>query len=149
MMSERRITFTLNRLVNALNAAADRILREQFKLTFSQFQFLVVLDACGTIPSKTFAEQLGVSAAAVSKRLAWFEQRGFIQTGTIPRDRRTVTVTISKHGKDLLSQTSGVLEESFRKGFADLQSVNVDELNATLLTVLDHLTHNESLEHHT
>lgn len=138
----------MNRLVNALNSAADRILREQFRLTFSQFQFLAVLEACGTISSRAFAERLGVSPAAISKRLSWFEQRNLIHTGTITHDRRTVTVTISEQGNALLRKTSQVLEASFREGFAELHSVNLDELNATLNTVYDHLTYNESMENH-
>jgi len=136
----------MNRLVNALNAAADHILREQFGLTFSQFQFLAVLEACGTISSRTFAERLGVSPAAVSRRLSWFEQRSLIHTGTLAHDRRTVTVTISEQGKELLSKTSRVLEESFREGFAELRSVDLDGLNATLNTVYDHLTRTEPSE---
>lgn len=149
MMSERRITFTLNRLVNALNASADHILRTKFSLTYSQFLFLVVLENSGTVSSKEFAKHLGVSSAAISRRISWFAQRGLIETGAFPEDRRVVSLTITDHGRDLLSQTSAVLEDAFREGFESLDTVNLDELNGTLLRVLEHLAHNESLEHHT
>lgn len=140
-MSDSRITFTLNRLVNELNTAADRILREQFQLTYSQFLFLVTLERSGTIPSSAFANQLGVSRAAISKRIPWFRDRDLIRVGTVDRDDRVVTLTITKTGSRLVAKTSQVLEQAFRDGFAALNSVNLDDVNDSLLIILNHLAH--------
>ena len=138
-MSDNRITFTLNKLVNELNAAADRILREQFQITYSQFLFLVTLEQCGTIPSSAFAQQLGVSRAAISKRIPWFRERNLISVGTVDRDNRVVTLTITETGTRLVAETSQVLEQAFRDGFASLTTVNLDDVNDSLLTILNHL----------
>ena len=42
-MNTSRITFTLNELVYVLNSTADRLLRANFEITYSQFLFMVTL----------------------------------------------------------------------------------------------------------
>ena len=143
-MSETKITFTLNRLVNALNASADRILREKFNLTFSQFQFLVTLESLGAVSSSELAQRLGVSKAAISKRISWFAERHLIVVGSSPTDSRIVTLTLSNSGSQLVTKSSALLEEAFRAGSATTSDIDLHSLNETLLTLLNHLNHNEN-----
>lgn len=130
----------MNKVVNALNSAADKILRREFGLTFSQFEFLAGLESRGTIPSKSLAEELGVSGPAISKRISWFIQRGLLRTGLDSLDRRVVTLSITSLGKKVVRNASDVLETKFREGFGRIHEVDLDSLNSTLLLVLQHLT---------
>lgn len=138
-MSRDRVTFTLNHLVNELNKHADRILRREFALTYSQFLFLLHVNASGPVPSGALATQLGVSRAAVSKRMSWFVSRGLVSSGGDRSDSRVVTLAITSAGKHLVTEMSDVLENEFRLRFLDLNAVDLDALNVTLLKVLAHL----------
>lgn len=138
-VAENRITFTLNYLVSELNRSADRILREEFGLTYSQFLFLVHLESCGTVSSSVLARNMGVSRAAVSKRVMWFTSRGLVDSGNAHSDQRLVTLAITARGRKLVQQMSDVLEARFRERFEGLLTVDIEELNQTLLVVHTHL----------
>ena len=142
-MAQSRITFTLNHLVGELNKNADRILRDEFGLTYSQFLFLLHLQASGKVSSSTLARQMGVSRAAVSKRVSWFTSRGLVDSGHAPSDNRVLTLTLTPRGKKLTTQMSDVLEARFREKFGSLTEVNLDELHRTLLQVHAHLQSRE------
>ncbi len=137
-MDQHRVTFTLNRLVGELNTTADRVLRKDFGLTYSQFLFLVHLDSAGTVSSSVLAKNMGVSRAAVSKRIPWFTSRGLVRSGHTPSDNRVLTLSATSQGKRLVAEMSDHLEQRFREKFDSLEGVDLDELNRTLLCVLDH-----------
>lgn len=138
-MSQHRVTFTLNHLVGELNKNADRILREEFGLTYSQFLFLVHLDSAGTMSSSGLARNMGVSRAAVSKRVSWFTSRGLVRSGHTASDNRVLSLSVTARGKALVAQMSDVLEQRFREKFDALEGVDLEELNRSLLVVLAHL----------
>ena len=138
-MAKHRVTFTLNRLVGEMNNNADSFLRKEFGLTYSQFLFLVHLDSAGTVSSSVLAKNMGVSRAAVSKRISWFTSRGLVRAGHTPSDNRVLTLSATSKGKRLVAQMSDHLEQRFRQRFDSLEGVDLDELNRTLLTVLAHL----------
>lgn len=138
-MAQSRITFTLNHLVGELNKNADRILRDEFDLTYSQFLFLLHLRSSGKVSSSTLASHMGVSRAAVSKRVSWFTSRGLVDSGHAPSDNRVLTLALTARGKRLTTQMSDVLEIRFREKFDSLTHVNLDELHHTLLQVHEHL----------
>ena len=142
-MARSRITFTLNHLVGELNKNADRILRDEFGLTYSQFLFLLHLQASGKVSSSTLARQMGVSRAAVSKRVSWFTSRGLVDTGHAPSDNRVLTLALTPRGKRLTTQMSDVLEARFREKFDSLIGVDLDELHQILLQVHAHLQSRE------
>jgi len=138
-MDQHRVTFTLNHLVGELNRNADRILRDEFGLTYSQFLFLLHLDSAGTVSSSGLARNMGVSRAAVSKRISWFTSRGLLRSGQTHHDNRVLTLSITPKGKRLVLEMSDVLERRFRERFDPLEGVDLEELNRTLLFVLSHL----------
>jgi DNA-binding MarR family transcriptional regulator len=138
-VEQNRITFTLNHLVGVLNSNADRILRDECGLTYSQFLFLLHLESCGTVSSSVLARNMGVSRAAVSKRVSWFTSRGLINSGQQHSDQRLVTLAITGRGRKLVAKMSDLLEARFRERFQGLVSVNLEELNRTLLLVQAHV----------
>jgi len=138
-MPQHRVTFTLNHLVGELNKNADRILREEFGLTYSQFLFLLHLDSAGTVSSTNLARNIGVSRAAVSKRISWFTTRGLVRSGHTHSDNRVLTLAVTPRGTTLVAQMSDVLEKRFRERFDALEGVDLEELNRSLLFVLAHL----------
>ncbi|MDR9396004.1 MarR family winged helix-turn-helix transcriptional regulator [Pontimonas sp.] len=139
-MTSDRVTFTLNHLVGEINRSADRILRERFGLTYSQFLFLVTLDSTGQVPSSVLAHELGVSRAAVSKRTSWFESRGLASSQPSAVDYRVVELSITAEGHRLAIQMGDTLEKQFRQRFVGLHGVDLDQLNRDLHALLSHFS---------
>jgi DNA-binding MarR family transcriptional regulator len=142
-MVKNRITFTLNELVSVLNGAADRLLRSNFALTYSQFLFLVTLQGLGESTPSHLSERLGVSRAAVSQRLGWFEERKLIKVSKPKDNLKNLSLTLTVQGRSLATSSADFLEEQFRTLFRGLPNVNLSELDKTLKEITSQLVANQ------
>lgn len=138
-MTSNRITFTLNHLVAVLNSSADRLLRANYSLTYSQFLFLVTLQGLGESTPSFLAKRLGVSRAAVSQRLSWFEDRKLIDISNAKGSQKNLSLRLSKRGSDLASESADFLEAEFRKLFYGLPDVDLTGLDKTLRKLTNQL----------
>ena len=138
-MASNRITFTLNHLVAVLNSSADRLLRANFSLTYSQFLFLVTLQSLRESTPSYLAERLGVSRAAVSQRLSWFEKRKLIEISSAKGNLKNLSLSLSRRGNDLASESADFLEAEFRKLFFGLPEVDLNGLDKTLKQLTNQL----------
>jgi DNA-binding MarR family transcriptional regulator len=134
-MNTSRITFTLNELVYVLNSAADRHLRAKFDLTYSQFLFLVTLMGQNKPTPSFLARCLGVSRAAVSQRLPWFQDRGLVEVSKVTGNGKTLSIELTSKGAELATQSADFLEQEFRVLFHNTASVDLDELDKTLTRI--------------
>lgn len=133
-----RITFTLNEVVTTLNSHADAILREHYEMTFSQFLFLLSLRD-GTKSLTESANYQGVSVAAVSKRISWFEERELINCTSDPNHGRKSLLSLTTKGKNLVDKSSAVLEGKFQELFKGMRDLNLPEMNKKLNLINTHL----------
>ncbi|MET4160107.1 MarR family winged helix-turn-helix transcriptional regulator [Agromyces sp. PvR057] len=139
------LTVTLHLLVDRMDRFADALLRARFGISFNQFQFVAVIADLPTPPDiTTLADCLGVSKAAVSKRVPSFVEAGLVQTSTDPANARRVLLSITPQAGRLLSEALPVLGASFTDEFDDLDTVDLDALHDDLKAVIRHL---DSKEH--
>ncbi len=141
-MRSSRITFTLNELVYVLNSNADRLLRANFELTYSQFLFLVTLMSQDKPTPSYLAECLGVSRAAVSQRLSWFQERNLVNVSRVSGNEKNLSLELTRKGKLLATQAADFLEREFRILFSSRTSVDLEELDTTLTQVKTQLIEN-------
>ena len=144
-MNSSRITFTLNELVYVLNSAADKHLRTRFGITYSQFLFLVTLMGQNTPTPSFLAECLGVSRAAVSQRLPWFQDRGLVEVSKVAGNGKNLSLELTRKGAELATQSADFLEQEFRVLFDNSASVDLDELDKTLSRIKKQLMGNQEL----
>lgn len=131
-----RITVTLHELVDALDAVADDLLRTRYAVTLSQYLFLAVLADLDRPDITEQARCLGVSKAAVSKRLPSFVAAGWVRTGTDPANARRVVLHLTDAGVRLVADAGRMLEAEFTAMAAHLTSVDLDALHRELTTLL-------------
>ena len=141
-MNRSRITFTLNELVHVLNSTADRLLRANFELTYSQFLFLATLMSKDKPTPSYLAESLGVSRAAVSQRLSWFQERDLVRVSRVSGNEKKLSLELTGKGELLATQSADFLEEEFRILFASGASVDLEKLDKTLNEVKIQLIEN-------
>jgi DNA-binding MarR family transcriptional regulator len=141
-MNRSRITFTLNELVYVLNSTADRLLRANFGLTYSQFLFLVTLMGQDKPTPSYLAECLGVSRAAVSQRLSWFQERNLVEVSRVSGNEKNLSLELTRKGELVASQSADFLEKEFRILFDRGGSVDIEKLDQTLTQVKAQLIQN-------
>ena len=132
-----RITYSLNYLVTAINAYADRVLTERWGLTISQFTFLAVLEDGQPIDITRMAECLGVSKAAVSKRVPGLQAKGYVRTLADPANARRVLLTLTDEGLRLAHEAGGLLDAEFTQVFEDCDDLDLDRTHADVLLMLE------------
>jgi len=142
-MNRSRITFTLNELVYVLNSTADRLLRANFELTYSQFLFMVTLMSQTNPTPSYLAECLGVSRAAVSQRLSWFQERNLVKISKVSGNDKNLSLALTRKGKTLTTQSADFLEKEFRIIFDNAAFVDLDKLDKTLSQIKSHLIQNQ------
>jgi DNA-binding MarR family transcriptional regulator len=142
-MNTSRITFTLNELVYVLNSTADRLLRANFEITYSQFLFMVTLMSQTNPTPSYLAECLGVSRAAVSQRLSWFQVRNLVKISKVSGNDKNLSLALTRKGETLAAQSADFLEKEFRVLFDNVAFVDLDKLDKTLTQIKSHLIQNQ------
>ena len=142
-MHTSRITFTLNELVFVLNSTADRLLRANFEITYSQFLFMVTLMSQTNPTPSYLAECLGVSRAAVSQRLSWFQERNLVKISKVSGNDKNLSLALTRKGETLATQSANFLEKEFRVLFDNAAFVDLDKLDKTLSQIKSHLIQNQ------
>jgi DNA-binding MarR family transcriptional regulator len=142
-MNPSRITFTLNELVYVLNSTADRLLRANFEITYSQFLFMVTLMSQTNPTPSYLAECLGVSRAAVSQRLSWFQERNLVKISRVSGNDKNLSLALTRKGETLATQSADFLEKEFRVLFDNAAFVDLDKLDKTLSQIKSHLIQNQ------
>jgi len=91
------------------------------------------------------AECLGVSRAAVSQRLPWFQNRGLVEVFNVSGNGKNLSLALTRKGAELATQSANFLEQEFRVLFQNTESVDLDELDETLRRVKQQLITNREL----
>lgn len=129
-----KITFTIHELVAALDEVADAMLAERYGVTANQFVFLATCADVEPTDVTGLAQCLGISKAAVSKRVPGLVRDGWIVTRDDPQHRRRVVLELTDQGRDLVDRAGRDLDARFTALFDDPRAKDVD-----LAVLNDHL----------
>ncbi|KRB38688.1 MarR family winged helix-turn-helix transcriptional regulator [Microbacterium sp. Root180] len=134
-----RLTFTLHELLAELDAFADAALQRGYGVTYNHFQFLAVLFDAEPADMTTLAHCLGVTKAAVSKRVPGLVDEGWITAASQPGAGRSILLSLTPKGSALVRDAGGVLEHAFAEmlshpALAD-DPIDAPRLNAQLVAL--------------
>lgn len=132
-----RITYSLNHLVTAINAYADGVLERRWGLTFSEFTFLAVLEDGQPLDITQMAACLGVTKAAVSKRVPRLQAKGYVATAADPAHARRVVLTLTEEGRRLAHEAGDHLDTELTRLFADRPDLDLDRTHADVRLMLE------------
>ena len=132
-----KITFTLHELIAEIDAHADRILRERYGITGSQFIALAVLADEEPTDITTLAHCLGVTKAAVSKRVPSLVEAGWVTTRSAPGQGRRVILELTDTARELVAQAGPELNARFAEliDHPDAAHIDLAKLNDQLATL--------------
>ncbi len=143
-MAEIRISFLLNDLVREMNSQADGLLRKNFRITYSQFVFLLCIGDTEDVDVTRLALALGVTKGAVSKRLGWFVNRNFVATHQLEGDAKRVLISLTKDGAALAEAAGNFLEKEFLQVISNSPGLDQDLLRTELGKMLSVLREKRS-----
>jgi DNA-binding MarR family transcriptional regulator len=88
------------------------------------------------------AECLGVSRAAVSQRISWFQERNLVRVSRVSGNEKNLSLELTRKGELLATQSADFLEKEFRILFSSGASVDLEKLDKTLTQVKTQLIKN-------
>lgn len=100
------------RVQQVLLARIEDILKP-FGLTFAAYEALRLLafTRTGSMPMGKMGSRLMVHPAAVTNAISKLEQRGLVQRGMSPADRRVVLAAITPAGRELADEATAALND--------------------------------------
>ncbi|BDU11378.1 hypothetical protein AINA4_12990 [Aurantimicrobium sp. INA4] len=129
-----------------MNNQADGLLRNKFRITYSQFVFLVNVEEHVEIDVTRLAEALGVTKSAVSKRLTWFLDRDFVTVHQTPGDSKSVFISLTHKGKELAHASGEFLENEFLNTISRYEGVDYSTLSSELMKIYERLQKRKDAE---
>ncbi|MGE3610491.1 MAG: MarR family winged helix-turn-helix transcriptional regulator [Bacteriovoracaceae bacterium] len=88
--------------------------KQSHLITFSEYKFLSLIDQ--GMNCSTMSKNLGISSAAVSKKISLLANKGFIHRDT-PADKRAVKIRITAQGKKAHTRMQKNFEDKFNTAF--------------------------------
>ncbi len=119
--------WTLVRKVYVLLWQRRKTVLSRSGLTHSQYQ---ALDLCSREPvtARKIAEALGLTPGGVTALVDRLEERGWVQRGKHPDDRRAVLVHLTREGLQFYTAVQESLTVSFRSVFQQIRTEDREAL---------------------
>lgn len=111
----RPLTHRIYLLGQALSASAEKILRAELNLGFSDYLALHGVESRKLSSQSEVASFVGVTDAGISRIISRLVARGLIETATDPTNRRRTMVVLTTKGAKLVQKAGALLEERFGK----------------------------------
>lgn len=135
--------FALMDVAGLLRHAVEQQLREEGDLSYVQFQLLARLalnSPTGSERMTDLADGVVYSRSGLTYQAGLLEKAGLVSRGPSPDDERSVTVTITDAGRDVIARVlPGHVEVLRQQLFAPLADRDVRQLGDLLSPVRDHM----------
>ncbi|USG64358.1 MarR family transcriptional regulator [Brevibacillus ruminantium] len=110
-----------------------------FKITIDQWMILVVLWEREGITQNELAERTYKDKTNIARMLFTMEERGFIYRVTDKKDRRSLQVFLTDHGKKLKDEVLPVSIEAYRQTVKGLSEEEVNQFRYLLNKIYDNV----------
>lgn len=108
-----RFLQSAHKMVYAVDRGADRLLKERFNASFSQFMVLMAIDCCTKPSQQDIAQFMDLTPAAVSRQIDALVKSGSISRKPDPENRRSHMIALTPKGKSRMIEMKQVLLSSF------------------------------------
>ncbi|MBE7163338.1 MAG: MarR family transcriptional regulator [Williamsia herbipolensis] len=134
--------FALMEVSSLLRHDVERQLKDAGGLSYVQFQLLATLGdrPTGSMRMTDLADGVVYSRSGLTYQAGLLEKAGYVTRAAVPDDERSVAVTLTDAGREVLRAVfPGHLEVVHRLLFAETSSADVDAIRNVLGRVRDHM----------
>ena len=128
---ENRITAAIRRVMRAVDLHSRRLV-DEYGLTGPQLATLNEAARSGPLPATSLARAVHLSGATMTGILTRLEKRGYVERARGKSDRRTVMVSITDLGREVLTRAPSLLQDRFRRQLSELETWEQMMMLATL-----------------
>jgi DNA-binding MarR family transcriptional regulator len=125
------LAYTLHKLVFSMDRAADKVLKEEFGISYQRAYFLFTVWQLETASQQEIATALGYSAASVSTMVAELTKAGHIAIRSDPVHGRKRLVSLTAEGRKHVEKGNRLLDAKLSRVIA---SAGIDEHEYLRLT---------------
>lgn len=118
---EHQIVAAIRQIVRAVDLHSRRLV-EVFGLTGPQVAVLQIVARLGPTPVTVLARSVHLSAGTASGIIDRLERRGLVRRARSDADRRTVLISITPEGANLVDRAPSLLQDRFRGELERLES---------------------------
>jgi DNA-binding MarR family transcriptional regulator len=117
-----RLTHRIYLLGRALTTAADKMLRAEFDMSFTEYLLLHGVETRKITDQDALGGFVGVGDAGVSRIVTRLVGRGLLTSSVNPENRRRSVLSATERGRRVLDKASAFLERRFYTYAEDVTS---------------------------
>jgi DNA-binding MarR family transcriptional regulator len=136
MNANDNLGLLIHQVATSLSRSSDELLQAKFRIGFSQFKILSVLEAKPNVRQKEIADQLGQTEASISRQIKNMYDNGLIQTRQRPDNRREHITSLTKRGERICAQANVLLNQHYQQVFAGLNQKQQTQLYLSLRSLM-------------
>ncbi len=133
---EQSLLGQLGRLASQVERQVETALKVRFNLTFSQFRVLTILGGLGETSQRPIVDELGLSAALVTRQLESLVARGLVAQKQSPTSKRENAVRLTAKGERALVELTDAVKKFEAEILDGLGLAEEAELTRTLAKLL-------------
>ncbi|MBF0274628.1 MAG: MarR family transcriptional regulator [Nitrospinae bacterium] len=126
------VGFHINRTANLLRNSFNSFLKP-YGIAGEQFTLLKILNENPAITQTEISEYLYKNKTTITRMMDVLEKKGYITKVRQNNDRRSFRISVTKSGKSLISELSGIFDPKIER----LNNVFSEEEMASFLKVID------------
>jgi|GEM_PF-980379 len=108
---EQSLLGQVGRLASQVERQLETALKDRFNLSFSQFRVLTILAGLGETSQRPIVDELGLSAALVTRQLDTLVARGLAVQKQNPTSRRENMVKLTAKGERAVVELTAAVQE--------------------------------------
>ena len=138
MVRTKEIIYSIRRLMQA-GEHYTKELNKIYNVSAAQINCLLALHENGPLPPSQIAKHVMVNSSTITGIIDRLEKKDLVKRLRISKDRRVITVELTKNGKILAENAPPPIQQKIIDGLNQLSPSEIEQISLTLKRLTDML----------
>ena len=134
----KEVVYSIRRLMQA-GEHYTKELNKIYNVSAAQINCLLALHENGPLPPSQIAKHVMVNSSTVTGIIDRLEKKDLVKRQRISKDRRVITVELTKTGKTLAENAPSPIQQKIIDGLNQLSPSKIEQISLTLRRLTDML----------
>jgi len=134
----KEIVYSIRRLMQA-GEHYTKELNKIYNVSAAQINCLLTLHENGPLPPSQIAKHVMVNSSTITGIIDRLEKKDLVKRLRISKDRRVITVELTKNGKILAENAPPPIQQKIIDGLNQLSPSEIEQISLTLKRLIDML----------